>query len=292
MAAVNMVEILVQTAVSGLLWGFVFALISVGLTVIFGVMDIVNFAHGDFLMVSMYGAFVLYSFWGLDPLASLPVVVAFMFGVGVLTYRLLISRVLDAPMLAQIFSTFGLLVFLRGVAHLIFQADYRSIKNPILSGSFDLLGVTMSIPQVVAAVGAMVITGLVYWFIMKTETGWALQAVAEDKEAASLMGIDSEWMYSLAWGLGSACVAIAGVLLSNFYYIFPEVGVMFGLIAYVAVALGGFGSVTGALVAGVIIGVAEVLGGFLIGPEYKYVIVFLIYLAVVVLRPKGLMGKA
>jgi len=284
-------ELLVQTAVSGVLWGFIFALIAIGLALIFGVMDIVNFAHGDFLMVSMYLAYVFATGLALDPLFSLPVVAAIVFCLGVAVYKTVIRRILDAPMLAQIFATFGLLVFLRGVAQVIFSPNYRSIKDPILSGTLELGGIIFSVPQLASAVGAVVVTGLVYWFLTRTETGWALQAVAQDKQAASLMGIDSDWMYALAWGVSSACVAVAGSLISNFYYIFPEVGFKFGLIAYVTVALGGFGSVNGALVAGLIVGIAEVLGGYLIGPQFKYVIVFLIYVGVVTLRPKGLMGR-
>jgi branched-chain amino acid transport system permease protein len=134
-------------------------------------------------------------------------------------------------------------------------------------------------------------TGFVYWFIEKTETGRALQAVAEDRQAASLMGINSERAYTLAWGIASACAGVAGALLANYYYIFPEVGSIFVLLAFVAVALGGFGSVPGAFVAGIIIVVVQVLGGLFIGPAYKYVVVFVLYMVVVLVRPQGLLGE-
>ncbi|BDG62376.1 branched-chain amino acid ABC transporter permease [Caldinitratiruptor microaerophilus] len=283
--------VLAQSIVSGLLWGAVFALIALGLSLIFGVVDIVNFAHGEFLMVAMYLAWVLNAFWGWDPLLTLPLGAAALFGLGVLTYRLLIRRVLDAPMLAQIIVTFGLMVFLRSLAHLIFRADYRSVQDPLVQGTFTLFGVHVTWPQAVAGLGALIITGLLYWFLYRTETGWALQAVAQNKQAAALMGIDPDRFYSLAWGIGSASVGIAGILLSNFYYIHPEVGAIFGTLAYVTVALGGFGSVPGALVAGILIGLAESLAGVFIDPKLKYAVVFSLYLVVVFVRPRGLMGR-
>lgn len=283
-------EMLIQTLVSGLLMGFIFSLIAVGLNLIFGMMNIVNFAHGDFLMLSMYTAFWLYTLWGVDPLFSLPVCVVLLFIVGWLTYQLIIKRVLKAPMLAQIFSTFGLMIFLRNAALLAWTSDYRAVKETLLSGRIGIGGVFIPIPQLVASVGAIITFGLIYWFMQRTETGMALMATAEDAEAASLMGINSDRMYALSWGLGAACVGVAGALLSTFYYIFPEVGYLFGLLAYIIVALGGFGSITGAFIAGIIIGVVEVLFGFLVAPAFKYVFVYLIYLIVVIARPQGLLG--
>lgn len=285
-----MSPILMQTLVSGLLMGFIFSLVAVGLTLIYGVMDIVNFAHGDYLMLSMYIAYWMYTLWGVDPLFSLPVCAVLMFLVGVVTYRLIIRRVLHAPMLAQIFSTFGLMIFLRNAAQMAWKPDYRAIGENLLTGRIELGGVFIGVPQLVASLGGILATGLLYWFLHKTELGLALQATAENKTAASLMGINSDWMFALAWGLSAASVGIAGALLSSFYYIFPEVGYLFGLIAYVVVALGGFGSVTGAFIAGVIVGLVEVLGGYLLAPAYKYVVVYILYLVVVLLRPQGLLG--
>lgn len=284
-------EILIQTLVSGLLMGFIFSLIAVGLNLIYGVMDIVNFAHGDFLMISMYTAFWLYTLWGIDPLFSLPIGAGLLFVIGWVTYKLLIKRVLKAPMLAQIFSTFGLMIFLRHAALMAFTSDYQAIGKSLVTGRIEIGGVFIPTPQLVASVGAIVTTGLIYWFIHRTEMGMALMATAEDAEAASLMGINSDRMYALAWGLGAACVGVAGVLLSTFYYIFPEVGAFFGLLAYVIVALGGFGSIAGAFIAGLIVGVAEVLFGFVVAPALKYVFVYLIYLVVVIARPQGLLGS-
>jgi len=283
--------VLLQVILSGIFIGFIYALVSVGLTVIYGVMDIVNFAHGEFLMLSMYVVFWLYTLFNIDPIFGLPVSVLALFIVGVLTHKLVVRPVLDAPMSAQIFVTFGLLVFLQGLAQFLWSPSYRLIQNPLLGGRLDVMGFNVSKPQLVAAIGALLTTALVYWFIEKTETGRALQAVAEDREAAALLGINSDRIFALAWGIGAGCVGVAGALLANYYYIFPTVGTVFALVAFVAVALGGFGSVPGALFAGIIIGVVEVLSGFLIAPAYKEVTVFALYLIVVLVRPQGLMGE-
>ncbi|MDR3589434.1 MAG: branched-chain amino acid ABC transporter permease [Negativicutes bacterium] len=285
--------VLAQTLASGLLWGFVYSLIALGLTVIFGVMDIVNFAHGDFLMISMFIAFVFNTgVFGLNSLVSLPLNAALMFVFGIIIYKVLIKPVLTAPPLAQIFSTFGLLVFLRGAAQFIFSADYKTLEHVTMQGRVDILGIFFSKPQLVASVGAVVMFVAFYLFITKTKTGWALLAVAENKQAAALMGINSDRMYALAWGLGAACVGVAGALLANFYYVFPEVGAVFGFLAFVTVALGGFGSIQGAFWAGLIIGVTEALAGTFIAPSLKYLVVFSIYLLVVLIRPRGLMGHS
>ena len=284
-------EIIVQTIVSGLLMGFIYALVAAGLSLIFGLMEIVNFAHGEFMMVSMYSVFGLYLAFGLDPLVSAPLCVLLLFALGVATHYGIIRHILNAPMLVQITATFGLAIFLRSLAQFLWTPDYQSIPDPIVSGRLDLAGIFIGVPQLVASAGCLLAFGVLYLFINRTETGMALQATAQDREAASLMGIRTDRMYALGWGIGAACVAVAGVMLTNYYYIFPEVGFIFALIAYVAVALGGFGSIVGALFAGVLIGLVEALGGLLLDPAYKYAIIFTLYLAVVLVRPKGLFGR-
>ncbi len=279
-----------QTLASGLLIGFVYALIAVGLTMIFGVMEICNFAHGDYLMLAMYFSFWAFALFGLDPLVSLAPIVVVMFGLGILTYYVLIRPIISAPMLSQIFVTFGLLIFLRGLAQFLWKVDYRMIPETILSGSYNLAGVYIGIPQIVAALGAIACNAIILLFLKRTKLGMALEAVSEDKEAARLMGINSDRMFALSWGIGIATVGVAGVLLSSFYYVFPEVGGNFCLIAFVVVALGGFGSVIGAFIAGIIVGLVEVLSGFLVDPSLKFMFVLALYLGVVLIRPQGLMG--
>ena len=283
--------VLAQTLVSGLLIGFLYALVAVGLTMVYGVMDVVNFAHGDYLMLSMYFSYWLFILFGMDPLYSLPAIVLVMFGIGVITYYITIRPIINSPMLSQIFVTFGLLIFLRGLAQFLWKVDYRMIPDTLVSGSFNMGGIYIGRPQLVAAVGAVLCSGLILWFLKNTKAGMALEAVSEDKEAARLMGINSDRMFALSWGIGIASVGVAGVLLSNFFYVFPEVGGQFCLIAFVVVALGGFGSVVGAFLAGIIVGLVEVVSGYLIDPSFKFMFVLSLYLAVVFIRPQGLMGR-
>lgn len=285
-------EILLQALISGVLIGLIYSLVAIGLTMIFGVMDIVNFAHGEFLMLGMYSTFWLFALFALDPLLTLPLTVMMLFVFGVLLYRLVIVRIIDAPMLSQIFTTFGLMILLRGVAQFLWKPDYRTIGNSSVSGTVKLAGIQLGTPQIAAGIGAILVTGIIYYFLNSTKLGAALEATAADKEAAKLMGIDSHKMFSLAWGIGAACAGAAGALLATFFPIFPDVGANFILLAFVVVNLGGFGSVAGALWAGILVGVIEVMGGLLLGPQYKLAIVLVLFLAVLMFRPQGLMGKA
>jgi branched-chain amino acid transport system permease protein len=284
-------EIVWQTILSGLLMGCIYALVAIGLCLIWGLMEIVNFAHGEFLMLAMFTAFWGFALFHLDPLLSLPFCMIVLFLIGVGTYYIIIKKIIQAPFLAQILSTFGLGIFLRYLAQFMFSPDFRTIKNPILSGNVYLGGISIGVPQLVASLVCIATFVFLYWFINKTEVGFALLATSEDREAASLMGINSDRMFALGWGMGAACLGVAGALMSNFYYIFPEVGFNFSLIAYVAVALGGFGSIVGSFVAGIIIGQVEFLSGLLFAPAFKYAFVFLIYLLVVFIRPQGLWGR-
>ena len=284
-------EIILQTILSGILMGCIYALVAVGLCLIWGLMEIVNFAHGEMLMLAMFTSFWGFTLFHFDPLLSLPFCMILLFLVGVATYFIIIKKILKAPFLAQILATFGLGIFLRYLAQFMWSPDFRTIKNPILSGNLNVGGLFIGIPQLAASVICVVTFIVLYLLINKTEIGAALLATSEDREAASLMGINSDKMFALGWGIGAACLGVAGALMSNFYYIFPEVGFSFSLIAYVAVALGGFGSIPGSFVAGIIIGLVEFLSGLLIAPAFKYAFVFLIYLLVVFIRPQGLWGR-
>ncbi len=281
---------LAQSLLSGLLMGLVYALVAVGLTLIWGIMEIVNFAHGDFLMAGMYVSYWMYALWHVDPLFSLPVSAALLFCLGVAVYRLVIRRILGAPMLIQIFATFGIMIFLRYVAFYFFKPNYRVVDKTLVSGSIRLRTVYLPETMLVAAAGALVATAAVYYLIHRTRVGGALQATAEDRDAAALMGVDTDRMFTLAWGIGAATAGIAGSLLSNFFYVFPEVGGTFGLIAFVAVALGGFGNVAGAFYAGILIGLVEALAAYLFAPSLKSVFVYLLFIGVLLLRPQGLLG--
>jgi branched-chain amino acid transport system permease protein len=287
-------EAVLQVALSGLLMGLIYALVAAGLSLIFGLMDVVNFAHGELMMVAMYAVFSLWQMSGLDPFILLPVVAALLFGLGMAIYRLLIARALSVRFnrgMVQIFVTFGLGIFIRGFMQFWYGGEFRSITGTWLSDrTLNLHGVYLPLPQVAAAVVCLLAFALLL-MINRTEFGRALEATREDREAVALIGIDRDRIFSLGWGLGAATVGVAGVMLAGFYYVSPNVGANFALIAYVTVALGGFGSMFGALAAGLLIGEVEAITAQLLEPSLKQVGMFAIYLAVLMFRPRGLFGK-
>lgn len=283
-------SVFVQLLVGGLLLGCVYGLVAMGLSLIYGVMGIINFAHGAFVMMAMYASFWLYSLLGLDPVFGAPLIALIMFGFGVVVYYGIVGKVLKGPFLARLLVTFGLNVFLINLAQFLWSPDYRMVQSSIAHGIMMLGPIFVEIPKLIASIGSLCVAVLVYWFVRKTKTGLAIQAIAIDRSAAALMGINIEKLNAIAFGLGLACAGAAGAFLASYYYIFPDVGTMFGMVALVAVALGGFGSTEGALVGAVIIGIIEIVGGFMVGSEYKYALVFLTYLLVVFVRPRGLLG--
>lgn len=283
--------ILAQVILSGLLTGSVYALVAVGLTLIFSLMRLVNFAHGELLMLSMYLAYWAYALFGLDPVFFLPFNALLMFAFGALLYSQIIKRIIHAPTLNQIFTTFGLIILLQNSAQFLWTPDYRRVDRPLIEGRMDLAGVFISMPQLVAGMVALLAFLGLYWFTMKTRTGKAMRATAQDRQAAALMAIDTNRMFLLGVSLGAACVGVAGTLLVNFIAVHPRVGFPYVLTSFVVVALGGFGSVPGTLVAAMIVGVIESLAGFFLNPTLKQAIVYSVFMLVVAFRPQGLMGR-
>jgi len=281
---------LAQAVVNGVLIGAVFALVAVGLTLIYGVMDIVNFAHGEMLMLGMYSSFFAWSLFGLDPLVSLPMAGFAIALTGALMYYGVIARVLGKSPLAQIIATFGVQVFLRGLAQFLWTPDTRTVTSPWADDlRLEVAGVVIGGPQLIMAIGAVVTTGAVALFMNRTKTGGAIRAAGEDPAAASLMGINPKRMYALAWVIAGAATGVAGGLLMNGYSSSPTAGVTFVLMAFVVVAFGGFGSIAGAAVAGLLVGVAQGVVG-LYAPSYTLAAALALYLLVVLVRPQGLLG--
>jgi len=283
--------VLTQTLVSGVLLGGVFALVAVGLTLIFGVMKILNFAHGDFLMLGMYFAYFLSVMFGVDPYVSAVAALPLFFALGWLIQGWLIRPVLKAPESIQILVTVGLSLFLQNLALFLFSPDFQSLRVRYGSDTATIFGASVSIVRLVASVIAVLASTGLYFFLARTDTGKALRACAEERLGAMAVGIDVERMYKIAFGLGIACVALAGVLMTPFFYISPQVGLPFTLTAFVVVVLGGLGSLPGALIGGVLIGVIESLGEFLLpSPSMKQMATFSVFLLILLLRPQGLMG--
>ncbi len=280
-----------QVAFDGLLNGLLYALVAAGLSLIWGVMDVINFAHGEFLMAAMYLSYWLGFIWKVDPLVSSVAGGAFVFILGALTYRLVISRTIGKSAMSALLATFGLSMLLKNVCLNRFSPNFRILQHTLLGGkTFNLAGIIIPLPQLVIGLVALALLYLIYLLVKKTRLGWAIQATAMDKEAAELMGINTERIYLLVFGLGGACVGIAGGLLPSYLAVHPEVGGLFSLIAFVCVAMGGFGSIPGALLASLLIGLVEAFAGFYIAPVFKYVAVFGLYLVVVMVRPRGLFG--
>ena len=282
---------LVQVVIGGLLLGAVYALFSSGLTLIWGMMNVVNFAHGDFVMLGMYTAVVIWTQLGGGPWASVPMAATLIATLGVISYFFLVRHIMKGPMLAQILGTFGLALFLRYGALYAFGANFKSLPDNLVGHSFVLGDIRFEGSRVLAAVVGLGVTLALHLILTRTAIGSRMLAVSEDATAAQLMGIRPQRMQALAWAMAGAATGIAGALIALFLPISPTSGETLAIVAFVTVSLGGFGSVTGALVAGLLIGVVESLTAYLIGPVYKEVIVYTLFVLVLWFRPQGLMGK-
>ncbi|MER1966743.1 branched-chain amino acid ABC transporter permease [Castellaniella sp. GW247-6E4] len=282
--------IIVQLIISGILLGMVYALVSVGLTLIFGVSRIINFAHGDFVMVGMYATYLLNQFYGIDPYLGLLLVAPGMFVFGLLIARVLIKPIIGAPQVAQIFATLGLGLVLQNTALFIFGADFRSGTSIVSGKIIRFMGISLPLASLVAFfVAIAVILGL-YLYLRQSYTGKAMRAVAQDRRAASLMSINVSRIDFLTFGLGAGCAGIAGALLLPLMPVYPSVGLNLVIVAFVIVVLGGMGSLWGALIGGIAIGLIENLSAFFIGSEMRQIAYFIVFLLVLLVRPVGLFG--
>jgi branched-chain amino acid transport system permease protein len=280
-----------QLIVSTVLLGGIYALIAVGLTLIFGIMRVVNFAHGEFLMLGMYFAFWAFTLWGIDPYFTLVVAVPLFFAVGLGVYALVMRGVIHASHNVQIFTTVGLSTALQNLALVLWTGDFRFVR-PWHSGVvLRLGGAAFNLSQVVAFTVAVLFTLSLFAFMKWTHAGRVMRATAQDGEAATLMGIDTDRVYRLAFAIGIACVGVAGVLISPLYSVYPTAGLQFVLLAYVVVVLGGLGDMVGALLGSLIVAAVEVIGSYVFGSAWKEVIYFVLFIAVLVLRPAGLFGQ-
>jgi branched-chain amino acid transport system permease protein len=285
------IEVLAQLAVSTLLLGGIYALISIGLTLIFGILRVVNFAHGEYLMLGMYLGFWAFSLWGVDPYFMLIVSLPIFFVVGLATYVLVMRGVIQASHNVQIFTTVGLSIALQNVALVLWTGDYRVVRPWHSSVVLRLGGVAFNLSQVVAFLIAVALTVGLFVFLKRTHTGRVMRATAQDRDAATLMGIDTDKVYRLTFAIGIACVGAAGVLVSPLYAVYPTAGLQFVLLAYVVVVLGGLGDMVGAMLGSLIVAGVEVVASYTLGPAWKEVLYFLLFIAVLVLRPAGLLGQ-
>ena len=286
-----MLAILPQLLVSGILIGGVYALLSIGLTLIFGVLRIVNFAQGEFIMLAMFGAFWANVLLGIDPYLSAVAVVPAIFVLGMLVERFVIQRIMYAAHSMQIFATFGLSVVLQNLALTFWGPDFRSVTTSYTSQSYTVAGLSISATSLFAFIAAIVMAVGLIGFLHFTRGGRALRAMVQNRYAASLMGVDTKRLNRLAFGCGVACAAVCGCILTPMYYTFPTVGIDLIITAFVVVVLGGMGSMWGCVVGGLTLGLVENLGAAFISTGYKNVFGFIILILVLLVRPAGLFGR-
>jgi branched-chain amino acid transport system permease protein len=283
-------SILAAALINGLTTGAIYALIALGLTLVYGVLHIINFAHGAALTAAMYGVFFLVSGLKLDPYLSIVILAPLFFALGYAVQRWVISPAAGDDDNAILLVTLGLSIIVENTLLAAFKADIRSIDVAYGFQSIDLGFMFLGLPRVIALLVALVTTLLLGILLAHTDTGKAIRAIAKEKMGAAVVGIDVKHMYAVTFGLGAACVAIAACLLMPVYYVTPRAGNAFVLVAFTIVVLGGMGSITGALVGALIIGVVESFSGLFLGESLGQIGIFLIFILVLLLRPTGLFG--
>lgn len=283
-------EILLPAILNGLTIGAVYALVALGLTLIYGVLHIINFAHGSLLMLAMYGVFFLKSAFGIDPYLALPIMVPALFAIGYGLQRTVIARASHGKDENILLVTLGLSVVIENLALYFWRSDTRTIETPY---SFDVIdfGVAfIPVPKAVAFLGAVLIALLLWIMMARTDLGRAIRALAKERQGAQLVGIDADHIFAMSFGIGCACLGAAACLLLPSFYVSPQVGHSFVLIAFTVVVLGGMGSFIGALLGGLIVGVTESLGGLFLGESLGQLGIFLIFIGILLFRPTGLLG--
>ncbi|HEY1720667.1 MAG TPA: branched-chain amino acid ABC transporter permease [Magnetospirillaceae bacterium] len=289
--------ILAPAVLNGLMVGAVYALVALGLTLIYGVLHIINFAHGALLMVALYGVYFLYSLGGVDPYLALPVMVPVMFAIGYGLQRGVIGRSLSNKKKSRnndanvMLVTLGLSIVIENLALYFWHADTRTIDTPYALAVVDIGIAILPVPKLIAFAGAVVVAAILWLLMARTDLGRAIRAVSKESRGAQLMGIDVEHIYAMSFGVGTACLGAAGCLLLPSIYVEPGVGHIFVLVAFTVVVLGGMGSIVGALVGGLIIGVTESLCGLYLGESLGQIGIFIIFIAALMFKPTGIFGQ-
>jgi branched-chain amino acid transport system permease protein len=279
-----------QLIISGVLVGGIYALMSIGLTLIFGVLRIVNFAHGEFLMIAMYGAWAITRLLGLNPYIAAIAIVPAMFLFGAIVYRLIISPALDKPHLVVVFATMALSIFIQNAALMIMTADLLDVP-PIFGRSLTIGPIYIKVELLLGFIITILCTVGLQWMIRTTYLGKAIRATVQDGEAAMLMGIPVPRIFLITFAVGSALVGLAACVMMPLFSVFPTVGLNFVLIAFVIVVLGGMGSIEGALLGGICVGVVQSLSSYYVAPAFGQLFFFVLFLLVMIFRPNGLLGQ-
>jgi branched-chain amino acid transport system permease protein len=282
---------IVQSLLDGLLLGGVYSLVAVGLSLIFGVMKVINFAHGALMMLGMYCTYWAFSLLHIDPYASILITIPVLFIVGVCFQKFLINPIIDAPEHNQLLLTLGVSLFLENLVVFLWSPDYRVVKTPYEFVYFYFGDLSISLLRFLAFCLAMLVAFVVYLVLTKTDLGKAIRAATEEPRGALLMGINVRRIYWITFGIGAACAGVAGTAVTPFFPVYPTVGGIFVITAFMVVVLGGMGSVVGAFIGGLIIGVADSVGGLFFPGAMKHLISFIIFILILLFRPTGLVGS-
>jgi branched-chain amino acid transport system permease protein len=284
-------EIVLPAMLNGIATGAVYALVALGLTLIYGVLHIVNFAHGSLLMLALYGVYFLYTLFGVDPYLALPIVIPAMFVLGYALQRTVIATASHGREDNILLVTLGLSIVIDNLALYLWSADTRTINPSYAFDTVDVGIAFLAVPKLVSFVGALIVTALLWLIIQRTDLGKAIRAVAKERQGARLVGINVEHIFAVSYGIGLACLGAAACFLLPTYYVSPTTGDAFVIVAFTIVVLGGMGSFVGALIGGFIIGLTESLGGLFLGENLGRIGVFVIFIAILLFRPTGLFGQ-
>ncbi|MBA4789947.1 MAG: branched-chain amino acid ABC transporter permease [Pseudomonadota bacterium] len=283
---------MLQALIDGILLGGVYGVIATGLSLVFGVLGVVNFAHAEFLMLGMYVAWFAWRWLGLDPMLGSVLSFVIVFAVGYVVQRTLIERVLKAPPAAQVFLTVGLLIAVENAALMVFGSEFRSVSVPYQVEGYRLGDIFIGAPYLYAFVAAVILAAALWLFLERSWTGRAIRAVAQDAMAATLVGVDTKRTYGLAFGLGVALTAFGGAVILPYITVSPTVGGQFVVLMFTVVVLGGLGSVAGALAGGIMVGVVQSMSTLIFPIQLQNLCLFVIFIAVLALRPQGLIKGA
>lgn len=281
-----------QLIINGILTGGVFAIIAVGLTLVFGVMNIINFAHGEFLMIAMYLTYWMNVKMGMDPFVGILIIFPIMFIIGIAVYKITLNPIINSREELTILMTVAIMIFLQNLALMLWSADVRSLSISYSSSTIALGSSSLSLTKIASfAVTILMSVGLMV-FLNRTWLGRSIKAISQNRDAAKLMGVDTVKTYMYAFGIGIGTVGIAGAALSTMYGIYPLIGQQFGTVAFVVVVLGGLGNIPGAIIGGLLIGIVDAISGFLLPVGFNQAVYLMIFIAVLLLRPNGILGKA
>ncbi|MFC0212279.1 branched-chain amino acid ABC transporter permease [Paenibacillus chartarius] len=284
-------KLILQSAVDGILMGGIYGLVAIGLTLIFGVMKIINFAQGSLMMIGMYVTFWSFEKLGLNPYLSIPLSAICLFVIGVGIQKFILERTIGAPEHNQLLVTMGIMMVVENAAMALWSPDPRTISIPSLQESLHLGELLINKPRGIAFLVTIVLTVLLYWFLHKTILGKAIRATSISRDGSSIVGIQVKRINYITFGIGAALAAVAGTLITPFFYTSPVAGSSFVLKAFIVVVLGGLGNFVGALIGGLLIGVSEALGGVFLEGSWKELVTFALFILVLLFRPTGLFGR-